>query len=132
MQNTADLYFFMLLHIVGFAIEKNLTTIKETEYVDLSSFFAEDSNATSESTVDIVFVSGDTDKKMTKKEMFISEKLMKFKEIYAQYGGIYMLDEKMIEIINDLLAEGFDIEIQHRKNSIVIVTEYKNFICSVK
>ncbi|MCR5012851.1 MAG: GNAT family N-acetyltransferase [Lachnospiraceae bacterium] len=27
MQNTADLYFFMLLHIVGFAIEKNLTTI---------------------------------------------------------------------------------------------------------
>ncbi|MBO6309830.1 MAG: type IV secretory system conjugative DNA transfer family protein [Oribacterium sp.] len=65
-------------------LEKNLTTIKETEYVDLSSFFAEDSNATSESTVDIVFVSGDTDKKMTKKEMFISEKLMKFKEIYAQ------------------------------------------------
>ena len=43
-----------------------------------------------------------------------------------------MLDEKMIEIINDLLAEGFDIEIQHRKNSIVIVTEYENFICSVK
>ncbi|MCR5805524.1 MAG: type IV secretory system conjugative DNA transfer family protein [Oscillospiraceae bacterium] len=65
-------------------LEKNLTTIKETEYVDLSSFFAEDSNATPESTVDIVFVSGDTDKKMTKKEMFISEKLMKFKEIYAQ------------------------------------------------
>ena len=58
--------------------------LKETEYVDLSSFFAENSNATSESTVDIVFVSGDTDKKMTKKEMFISEKLMKFKEIYAQ------------------------------------------------
>ena len=32
----------------------------------------------------LVFVSGDTDKKMTKKEMVISEKLMKFKEIYAQ------------------------------------------------
>jgi hypothetical protein len=64
-------------------LEENLSTVKETEYVDMSAFFAEESEAATEKTVDIVFVSGDTDHAMTEQEMLISEKLRKFTGIYA-------------------------------------------------
>ena len=43
-----------------------------------------------------------------------------------------MLDEKTVEIINKMLEQGYDIEIQHRKDGIVITTEEKEFICKIK
>ena len=64
-------------------LEQNLETVRETEYVDLSSFFAEQSDTPAGETVDIVFVGGEADKKMTEQEMNISEKLGKFTEIYT-------------------------------------------------
>ncbi len=51
--------------------------------MDLSSFFAEQSDTPAGETVDIVFVGSEADKKMTEQEMNISEKLGKFTEIYT-------------------------------------------------
>ena len=64
-------------------LEENLTTVKETEYVDFEAFFAEKSDKTAANFVDIVFVSGDVDHVMDENEMIISERLAQFKEIYA-------------------------------------------------
>ena len=47
-------------------------------------------------------------------------------------GSDFMLDKKAVELINKLLEKGFDIEIQHRKDGIVITTEEKQFICKIK
>ena len=42
-----------------------------------------------------------------------------------------MLDKLTIDLINKKLAEGFDIEIQHRKDHIVVVTEDKKYLCKI-
>ena len=64
-------------------LEKNLNTVKETEYVDFAAFFAEESKGTADKVVDIVFVSGDTDHPMSRQEMVIAEKLKAFSGIYC-------------------------------------------------
>ncbi|MCR5807903.1 MAG: hypothetical protein K6G68_12830 [Oscillospiraceae bacterium] len=40
-----------------------------------------------------------------------------------------MLDEKTVEIINKMLEQGYDIEIQNRKDCIVVLAETKEYIC---
>lgn len=43
-----------------------------------------------------------------------------------------MLDKKAVELINKLLEKGLDIEIQHRKNGVAIITEEKQLICKIE
>ena len=43
-----------------------------------------------------------------------------------------LLDEKAVELINKLLAKGMDIEIQNRDKGLAILSETKEFICTVK
>lgn len=40
-----------------------------------------------------------------------------------------MLEEKEIKIINQTLRKGYDVEIQHRKNGIVILKSEKEVCC---
>ncbi len=43
-----------------------------------------------------------------------------------------MLDEKTVELLNKLLAKGMDIEIQNRDKGLAILSERKEYICTVK
>ena len=40
-----------------------------------------------------------------------------------------MLEEKEIQIINQTMRKGYDVEIQHRKNGIVILKSEKEVCC---
>ena len=65
-------------------LEENLNTVKETEYVSFEEFFdAKKENSSDDETVEIVFVSGEGKRRMTKEEMMISEKFREFTEIYT-------------------------------------------------
>ena len=65
-------------------LEENLNTVKETEYVSFEEFFdAKKENTSDDETVEIVFVSGEEKRRMTKEEMMISEKFREFTEIYT-------------------------------------------------
>ena len=43
-----------------------------------------------------------------------------------------MLDEKTVELLNKLRAKGMDIEIQNREKGLAILSETKEYICTVK
>ena len=64
-------------------LEKNLDTVKETEFVDFEKFFAEESSKTTDNIVDIVFVNGETDERLTREDMAISERFRDFVGIYC-------------------------------------------------
>ena len=64
-------------------LEKNLNTVKETEYVSFETFFAEESSNTVEDTVEIVFVNGKNNDRFTEQEMIISDRLSEFTGIYT-------------------------------------------------
>ena len=64
-------------------LEKNLNTVKETEYVSFETFFAEESSNTVEDTIEIVFVNGKNNDMLTEQEMIISDRLNEFTGIYT-------------------------------------------------
>ena len=65
-------------------LDKNLNTVKETEYVDFGTFFAEESNEMTNNIVNIVFVNGETNERMTSEEAAISDRFKDFTGIYCR------------------------------------------------